>query len=206
MTAPVNPPEYNPGIPIAENTIAESQTNFLGNFSTLFNAFGINHVNLDDLTNPGNHNVIQLTEQNSGKSTESQEICIYSKKVANQTDQLFMRYPSNGKEFQITNYQIYSIKPTATQEAYFSFLPGGVIVYFGKVMPTKNDFPINLNPAICTNITGVNLCPIGKSGSNISPSNVKLVEIGVPYSQVILTSSFLIQTPPNQYYLIFGNI
>ncbi len=124
-------PEYDPRIPLPDETIADSQPEFLQNFGQLFNAFNLNHVSLTDPTNPGNHNVIQLTELNQGRETFLNEVSIYSKKVDNQTDQLFMRYPHNGKEFQLTQYQIYSI-PLITsgtspniitiQESYFSFL------------------------------------------------------------------------------------
>lgn len=208
MTAPENPPEYNPAIPQPNNTIDDGQTDFLGNFETLFAAFGTNHVALNDLTNPGNHNIIQLVEQTLGKATKSQEICFYTKKVADQTDQLWMRYPSNGKEFQLSQYQIYHIgdiffNGVKVQEAYFTFLPGGVIVYFGKIIPFGNPFYLSLQPAICTNIISINLCPIGPVGTDYQ-SNVALELEGNKYSFIKLTS--VPNTPPNQYYLAFGNI
>ncbi len=205
-------PPYNPQTPQSDNTIADGQKAFLTNFSTIFTAFGTNHIALNDLTNPGNHNVIELIEQSRGRATQDQEIVIYSKKVANQTDQLFMRYPLNGKEFQLSQYQIYPLQATTTQIGFFTFLPGGIIVYFGRVNPTKNDFPIELNPVLCSNIMGINLCVIGPipPPSLISDksyqSNVKLTAINGKFSQVVLINSKLIETPPNQYYLIFGNI
>lgn len=211
MTAP-EPPPYNPQIPLADDTIADGQAAFLTNFSTIFSAFGINHVDLDDVTNPGNHNVVQLIEQPKGRATQSQEIVVYSKKVPNQTDQIFMRYPLDGKEFQLTQYQIYSLETTATQVSYFTTLPGGIIVYFGRVNPTYDGFPINLNPAICRNIMGINLCVIGPQpppsliSDKLYQSNVKLVAINGVFTQVVLDNSVFFEIPPNQYYLIFGNI
>jgi len=218
MTAPENPPEYNPQIPVRDTNIAEAQTLFQGNFKTLFDTFSINHIPLNDPTNPGNHNVIQLIELAKSETTQSQEIAIYSKKVVGQTDQLFMRYRGNGKEFQLTEYQIYEIPPitigqapniVTLQTSYFTFLPGGIIVYFGRVNPTGEGFPINLQPAICSNITGVNLCPIGvtTAKNSLYQSNFVLVpnDKGT-ISQILLLSSFEIKTPPNQYYLVFGNI
>jgi len=157
MTTPTTPP-YNTQIPEPETTISEAQTLFQNNFERLFEAFNTDHVSLIDPTNPGNHNVIQLVELPSPESTQSQEIAIYSRKVEGQTDQIFMRYPSNGKEFQITEYQIYSIVRTSKQEAYFSFLPGKVIVYFGRVFSKgTTSFNIDINPPVTQNISGLKL-------------------------------------------------
>lgn len=203
-------PPYNPSVPESDDTIADGQQAFLTNFSTLFSAFGTNHIALNDPTNPGNHNVIQLIEQTVGRSTESQEISIYSKDVSGQTDQLFMRYPLNGKEFQLNQYQIYDVDHIPNQQAaYFTMLPGGIIVYFGYVVPTKDSFPIELNPVVCSNIMGVNLCPIGTSTVQkpLYQSNVAGLTLNNgKYSQVILNNSTTFSTPPPQYYIIYGNI
>ncbi len=203
MTAPNNP-VYNPNVPEENNYIGENQEDFLGNFATLFTAFNENHVSLIDPTNPGNHSVIQLTEQTQGKTTQSQEISIYSKDVPGQTTQLFMRYQNNGKEFQISEYQIYSIPVTDLQEAYFSFLPGGVIVYFGRVFSAgKKTFNIGISPTIKTNISGINLSNIGNIPAT-SQSNVSLeAPINGVYSNIILNSIFVM---PDQFYLFFGNL
>lgn len=202
MSAPSNPPEYNPKIPQVKNTIADSQSDFQGNFGTLYDAFIKNHVALDDATNPGNHTHIDLVEQSVSLSTSSQELAIYSKKVANQTDQVFMRYQNNGKEFQITNYQIYSILANDKQESYFSFLPGGIIVYFGKAKSNgTTTFNITLDPAICRNIMGVNLGGIGsiKAQPNVS----LLASFNGPFHTVVLKSALAMV---DQFYIIYGNI
>lgn len=208
MTAPTDPPVYNPEIPQREDFIADGQTGFLDNFTTLYDAFVKNHVALDDATNPGDHTNIQLVEQTQSPSTQSQEISIYSKKVDGQTDQLFMRYPSNGKEFQITNYQIYSIPATATQEAYFSFLPGGIIVYFGtSFCAGTTTFNININPPVKQNIMGVNLGGIGTA--QVQPNVSLQTPVNGFYNNLILSSaSNSTGSLPmvNQFYLIFGNI
>jgi hypothetical protein len=203
MTAPNNPPEYNPNIPEKSTTIAEAQELFKDNFLTLFDAFGVNHIALNDPTNPGNHNVIQLIEQDKSRNTQVDEIAIYSKKVDGQNDQLFMRYPQNGKEFQITEYQIYAIQPTDKQEAYFTFLPGKIMMYFGRVFShgTKT-FNIDINPPIKTNISGVNL-----AGINNPPTFQPNVSLQTPtngfYTTIILNT---VATLPDQFYLFFGNL
>jgi hypothetical protein len=194
-------PPYNPNVPLVSNTIAEGQPSFLQNFGQLFAAFNTNHISLDDPTYAGNHNVIQLFEQSQGDTTQSQEIAIYSKKVAGQTDQLFMRYPSNGKEFQLTQYQIYLIGVTALQEAYFTTLPGGIIVYFGRVFSNgTTNFNISLNPSVCTNIIGVN---IGVIGTPKQQPNVNLLPPTGGYGTLVIST---LQPMQDNYYLIFGNI
>lgn len=206
MTTDVN---YEPNIPQRNDTIAISQSNFLNNFGDLYDVFGRNHTPLDNTLVPGDHEVVELVEQDLPISTEFDEIAIYSKKVEGQTDQLFMRYPSNGKEFQLTNYQIYPIANTPTQKSYFSFLPGGIVVYFGMVIPNASGFSVNLDPAICSVIMGVNLCPIGTSSSSnlLYPSWVNLVPSpsGKILQIILSNSSVLGRTLPPQYYLIFGN-
>jgi hypothetical protein len=195
-------PPYNPQIPLPNNTISDGQSAFLTNFSTIFSAFGTNHVALNDSTNPGNHSIIELVEQTTPKSTQSQEISIYSKKVVGQTDQLFMRESLNGREFQISNYQIYSIPQTATQKAFFTFLPGGIIVYFGTSFSVgKTSFNINLNPPVRTNIIGINL---GGIDTISAQPNVSLTApVDGFYTTVVLTSATAM---PNQFYLIFSNL
>lgn len=216
MTTPQ--PGYDPLIPLSTDTIADSQSNFLDNFSTLFTAFSQNHVSLNSLANAGNHNAIELVETPVGRSpaTLVDEIAIYVKKAAGSTDQIWMRYPLNGKEFQLTEYQIYALKPVSFngveyQYPYFSFLPGGIIVYFGKVLCTKfgsaSPVYIALEPAVCKNMMGINLCPIGGVNANLPQSNVTLT---ASKPDLVYTSIALNTLPgtnlPDQYYLAFGNI
>lgn len=203
MTLPNDPPPpYNTQIPTEETTIADAQTLFQNNFTRLFEAFATDHVSLNQVSNPGNHNVIQLVELPTSEATQSQEIAIYSKKVEGQTDQLFMRYQANGKEFQITEYQIYSIVPTNKQEAYFTFLPGKIIIYFGRVFSAgTTTFNIDINPPVTQNISGVN---IGGIGSIAPQPNVQLqFPVNGFYNQMTLKSA---SSMVDNFYLFFGNL
>lgn len=202
MTAPENDPEYNPNLPEIEKSIAESQDPLLSNFSTLYDAFVRNHVALDHPTNPGNHSNIQLNEQTQSISTQSQEIAIYTKKVQGQTDQIFMRYGANGKEFQITNYQIYAIAETDQQRSFISFLPGGIMVYFGRLFSSGTTrFNLILNPPVKTNIMGFNLG--GITTATVQPNVAVQAPIKGVYTTMVLTSS---GPMPDQFYLIFANL
>ena len=201
MTTPNDPPPYNTQIPVASTTIAEAQKLFQNNFERLFEAFNSDHVALNDPTNPGNHSVIRLVELPKEESTQSLEIAIYTKKVEGQTDQLFMRYQGDGTEFQITEYQIYSIVPTNNQEAYFTFLPGKVLVYFGKVIGLgKQEVDIYINPT-SSNITGVNL-----GGIVTVSQQPNVVLVGNSEGKIAAVKLKSISPIPDQFYLFFGNL
>lgn len=199
-------PPYNPQIPEKETNIPTAQTEFLRNFRGIFNAFSMNHVPLNDPTNPGNHSIVEMVGQKNSKSTLNQEIIIYSKKVANQTEQLFMRYQSNGKEFQLTEYQIYSVEPTIFQSSYFTFLPGGLVIQFGKLFSSGfTDFNISVIPPVSKNITGVNLGGADVVGVIFPPPpNVSLnVPVDGVFRSINLKS---LSGMSNQFYLFVGNL
>lgn len=151
---------YNPNQPVRTDSLDTSQPSFLVNFQQIFNAFAQNHVSLDAGATAGNHTIVQLLEQAESFQTDISEISVYVKKVADQTDQVFLRYQGNGQEIQFTNYQLYSISSNSVQTAYFTFLPGGIILYFGLVTPQNNTQQlISLTPPIAKNIICVDITP-----------------------------------------------
>jgi hypothetical protein len=205
------PLEYNSQVPQPKNEIAQGQTDFLANFSQLFNAFNIDHVSLTDPTNPGNHNVARLNQQDNALTTEVTEIALYSKLVADQTDQLFFRPQQNGDEIQYTNYQIYPLPQIMSggilrQGQFFSFLPGNIIVYFGYVFPNASPFRLQLNPPIARNLFGINLCCFGATG--LYPSVVSPIETTPGFFGALNLSQIqpLGAIPPNQYYIVYGSL
>ncbi len=186
MTNPIN---YNPNYPEIESTWADWQVQFIQNFTQLGIAFSQNHVALDDPTtaNRGNHTYIQMPEQNTDAQTGAQEFSVYSKLVEGQTDQIYFTFPGNTPVVQFTNYQIYSVLPTNQQTTFFTFLPGGLIVYFGTFGPfndTGNN-QLKLNPPVSRNIAGVNLCNKGTT-PKYTPSILPEVKLsGDPISGLI---------------------
>jgi hypothetical protein len=202
MTTPV----YNAKIPQPENSIDESQTDFLNNFSTLFNAFGNDHVPLNAALDAGNHTFVRLVEQNVGQATGTSEIAIYSKLIPEQTDQIFYRTIGNGLEVQYSNFQIYPIQPikhgdVIVQIPYFTFLPGGMIMYFGTVVLDSNPFQLMLEPAICTNIFGINL------GARDVPIRFPSAATPVPNQDgkyQVVNLSFTDFVAKDQSYIIYG--
>lgn len=205
MSAPIN---YDPNTPITSQSFAEWQEQFIENFTQLNNAFQENHIALDAASGNGNHTVLEMLQREDPQATGNAELAVYSKDVEGQTDQIFIRNPANGVEYQFTNYQIYSLSATNPNQ-YFTFLPGKILCYFGLFTP-NNPGPIKLftlNPAIAKNILSVNFTstvPVLGSGVTYSlnaPQNgiyksLNVLAIGLP---TMLNSDI-------HYYTIMANI
>lgn len=156
MTSPV---KYNPNVPeSSRDNLAESQIDILTNFSTLFDIFTRNHIDINTATIGGFHNIIELNQQQSDPQTNVDEFAFFCKNVDEQTDQVFCRYQGNGTVFQLTNYQIYSIPSTGPQRSYFTFLPGKILVYFGDFTNLHNNV-LQLTPPIAKKIISAGMCP-----------------------------------------------
>ena len=155
--------QFDPNTPaFTYDSFSTSQPQLQTNFSELFDYFQQNHVPLNAATALGNHTVVQLPNQPDSQQTGLGEVAFYAKKVEGQASQLFMRYQGNGQEIQLTNYQIYSLGQLTGQTQYFSFLPGGIIVYFGTIDTNRTQALLVLNPKIARNIITVSF---GGSGS-----------------------------------------
>ncbi len=210
------PPGYENSIPQPNDTIGASQTPFLTNFAQLFNAFDNDHVPLNAVSNAGNHNVARMNLNPFSLTTNLSEVAFYGKGRKYQTTQMYFREEANGLEYQYSNYQIYPLPHITNnnglvQVPYFSWLPGNIIVYFGSLNNFgANQFPIILNPVVCNNILGIQLCNTSLDGSTpaaLTPPvvvNIPLTPEGLA-TQVVLKNSAGISTFTPQYYLIFGN-
>jgi len=161
--------DYDLKVPGANDFLAVSQEDFLSNFGQLYNAFVRNHVALDAASSAGNHTNVQLVIQGQGPATNVGELSLYSKSVVNPTqttDNLFLRYQGGnpaGTEVQMTTYQLYNqqnIQPG--QFGLFTYLPGGLILYFGVLeFSSTSDNSILLSPKITKNVIAANLCASG---------------------------------------------
>jgi len=206
-------PNYNQNVPTPNMNFADWQTNFISNFQQLAIAFAKNHVALDATSNNGNHTILELFEQSQAQQTNVGEFSMYVKNVEGQTDQVFMRNQGNGIEYQFSNYQIYPLTPTPTQTSYFTFLPGGIIVYFGRFYPgppnTTLPFPfpggsLDLSPHILKNIISVNFCPLGTTPEYSPKVTIPPPQNGY-YESILVTGAFFVNVEP-QYYIVMGNI
>ncbi len=144
-------PTYNPNIPTPKTKWSQWQPLFQENFTVLNDDFSVNHIPLTSSTNAGNHTNIQLFENTKDQQVSSSELAIYSKEVTGQTDQLFINQ-FGVQPYQYSNYQIYQI----TDNQYFTFLPGKLILYFGLwVLGTNFKF----NPPIVQNVISATFVP-----------------------------------------------
>ena len=202
-------PDYSPNEPQPNDTLGESQPNFLNNFQSLYDAFLKNHVSLDDATLAGKHKVIQLLEQPKAFQTGPGEFSVYSKDVDGQTDQIFMRYQGDGTEFQFTNYQLYALPQDPFSFRGFTFLPGKLLVYFGVFNATFGTpfqpFSYQLLPPIAKNIITMNFCVA--NGISHPPIVELAPSVNNIFSKVLLTpSTALAPANLNLYYVILANI
>lgn len=191
-----NPINYDPNTPLITESFDEWQENFIQNFQQLGKAFAVNHIALDASSLNGNHTIVQLVEQENPQQTKVSEISAYVKNVPAQTDQLFMRLPGNGTEFQYSNYQIYTVDATN----FFTFLPGGLIVYFGLfVANSGQNKQLKFKPNIVKNIVGVNFTSLTQViGSGISYSEISKEKDIIP--------GLVLNTIYSQYYTVIANV
>lgn len=216
MTTP--PINYDPNTPTVQLPFADWQIQFQENFTQLSTAFSENHVALESASNAGNHTYLEMVEQADTSKPQASigEFTIYSKNVKTQTDQVFFTYPGNTPVVQFTNYQIYSVTPTANQITYFTFLPGGLLVYFGEFGPISNSSltanTLFLNPPIAKNIISVNFCwkgttpdftPSWAQGAKLNETKSDLVPI---VNQIIINPQTPVASNTNIYYTIVVNI
>lgn len=214
MTNPIYDPSQPPN---PQSKIGQAQTPFLMNFMALYNAFAENHVALDSATDAGNHTIIELLSQTGQFQTDAGQISCYAKNVGtfsegeiNQPEQLFLRYQGNTPEFQWTNYQIYPLQSTSTQTPFFTFLPGGIFVYFGLIsvnLSNTASIPMKLFPSICRNIMTINFCPVGTSPSFPPRVNLQQPDNNGIYNTINLFGSVPSIVQPSQlFYFIAGNV
>lgn len=209
MTTPI----FDPGVPERfSDALATSQPEILNNFISLYQAFLKNHVPISD-TGEGNHTIIELLEKEAGPQVDFNEISFYCKNVEGQTDQVFVRFSNNGTEFQLTNYQIYSLQKPTNQDAYFTFLPGKLLVYFGYFLTLPNNI-LNLNPPIAKNIISVDVCPVIFSPFTPAATDKPIVNLIKNTDGIINQLTFINNNlnklgstaPPSCYYMVVANI
>lgn len=193
---------YLPNTPTKQLPFAKWQIQFQQNFRKLGAAFSQNHIALDNATSSirGNHTVIEMPDiKNNVPQTSSIEYALYSKIVPEQTAQLYLTFPANTPVVQWTNYQIYELKEPDT---YFTFLPGGILVYFGSFTPTSKPFNATfyLNPPIAKNVISIQICTKG-TNPQATPSAVmnadqdgiiKSITLGYTFQQLQLPISYIV--------------
>ncbi len=206
-----NPVQYNPNVP--ENfsdSLDITQPDFLNNFKKLYDVFAENHVALDAGATAGNHTFIELITRLKSPQTDLGELSLYSKFVEENTNQLYMRQEGNQEEFKYTPYQIYEVEAPTNKTAFFTFLPGGLIVYFGtSTNPPIFDY-FDLVPFVTKNVISTLICPIGTTPFNKPTIGIFPADGLYPGPKGIITKVVAIRAlntglMPSYSYIIVGN-
>ncbi len=144
---------FTPNIPQVGQSLGNSRTQILNNFSTLRAAINRNHVDVN-LTDVGKHTYVDFQAQGSDPGTLANEICLYNK-VSSAVARLFLRLPSNGAIFQVTGNAPLSATNGKT------YLPGGLLLQWGaSSVPTGGTqavvFPVAFSTAAYNvQVTGI---------------------------------------------------
>lgn len=193
---------YTANVPVSGQSLGNSRPIINQNFQTIDTAFTVNHKNFNN-AQAGKHELVQLpTAQAASPGTAAGEIALYSKDVAG-VPQLFFQKESvaaAGADIQMT----VDVVPTAAENG-VTFLPGGMILQWGKVATGSVSEIYGFNITFPNNVFNIQVCPI--SGAAPYPS--------VLFSAVVSsTALFVIKYSgstnvsanyPNIYWTAIGN-
>jgi hypothetical protein len=122
---------FTPNIPASGQSLGNSRTQVLNNFSSLRNTIAVNHTDVND-SGAGKHKFVQMPEQSSGPATAVNEGALYTKAVAGfggTLTRLFWRpenTASGGTEYQLTNINPYFSTPNG-----YTPISNGLVLIFG---------------------------------------------------------------------------
>lgn len=126
---------FTAGIPQDGQTLGSSKPQVRNNFTNLFNTFAIDHVNGNDITHPGRHNLSSYVAQGSDPATAANICAIYSKIVGG-VPQLYFRQQSSGTVYQMTGTSSSATSIPSVAANGYTYLPGGLILQWFNVIPT----------------------------------------------------------------------
>lgn len=152
---------YNPSIPLADDLMSESQGQILTNFGQLNTIFDQDHVTYDDVTavNRGKHNQSTYPDSSSDPNPALNELALYSKDVGGNS-RLFLQQENSG-----TVIQLSGIDPLIAV-AGFTFLPGGVLLQWGKEVSPGTSGTVTLPVAFPTTVFSINFGVIRTSSTS----------------------------------------
>lgn len=166
---------YTLGIPADGQSLGNSKPQVRGNFTTIFNAFAVNHVALNS-SPQGKHFFVEMPDV-SDQATTTNEIGLYCKKAGSPAySNLFFRQEIGGADptkNQGAIIQMTNIAPVNASSGY-SFLPGGMLIQWDTITTNGTNstpvvFPIAFDVATTPysiQLTGA----VGIIGSNLSLS------------------------------------
>lgn len=136
---------FNPAIPQPGDLLSNSQGDLLANNAALDASFSVNHLPFSDASaNNGKHTFVELLQQSAKPTTAALEGTLYTKDDTTPTNRTQLFYIGDaggaGIEYQLTkciDAQIASFgNKILTSAGHFSgwtFLPGGLIMFYGSV-------------------------------------------------------------------------
>lgn len=149
---------YTTNIPQAAQKIKNTTSLIRANFDNLSAGLTNDHADLNDSTAGKRltHDKVRLNVQAAGPSTTTTQIALYSKNVlasAVNYPELFLRRESNGTEIQLSTGGLSPLlggdylNPPANSTGY-TFLPGGLVYYWGIETAGFNNNTNNVLPVI----------------------------------------------------------
>ena len=147
---------YLPLIPTGLINLDVDYQNIQNNFSQLDTSFGLNHIKFSVGPNNGKHTYVEMVDNVAiPGGLSANEVTLYTKTTASVTD-IFVTPDNSGKEYQLTlsdaahyasfgTYVNYA-PPVVNQNGGWSFLPGGLLFQYGKMLSQSGNgtviFPI----------------------------------------------------------------
>lgn len=136
----------NTNVPQSGQSLGETQSVIQTNFSDISDRFDVNHIPYNN-TGGGKHNFLQMPEQAVAPTTLANEAGFYSKEGTNPAESnIFFRGENNGFEYQLTHAVSASTTEfgtntnyTGTQNGGWTFLPGGLILQYGRETTPVNN-------------------------------------------------------------------
>lgn len=187
---------FNPNIPQSTDIPAQSQAQFLTNFSQLNTVFDLDHVTFNNATaaNRGKHDKSTYVEQSGDPVTGANEVALYSKDTSGNT-RLYMRQESAG-----TVIQLSGASPTVAASG-STFLPGGLILKWGgKASPVTNDILTFAGGAFPNNVFSITITPV-KADSTERSFYILTGSVTLSQFQITTDSGAFSQ----MYYFAIGN-
>lgn len=154
---------YDPRPNASGDTLVGSRDAIRTNFTILQTVLNENHVDIDE-TGAGKHSFLQMPEQSSAPATDSNEGGLYTK-VADSVTNLFFRQESSGDEIQLTAAQT-PLAATAGN----TFLPGGLLLQWGKVASPSTSGQVTFPEAFSAEPYSIQVTSQGSGSSEVSKS------------------------------------
>ncbi len=198
---------YTLGIPSDGQSLGNSKPQVRGNFTTLFNAFAVNHVSLDSLP-LGKHRFVEMPEV-ADQTTVANEIGLYCKE-AQSFSNLFWRQEdigalpgANPDKNQGAIIQMTNVKPNNAQKG-ASFLPGGLLIQWDKGALISGSTTFNFAYQFTTGGVGVKPWSIVVTLGNTPTTSTILgvSDASITSTQFVVNS--ILGGSQNVYYIAIG--